>query len=120
MENLQQIQIERRRGWFIKFLYESRPKPLEVSLLQELLDSINHPMSVRQIVQELDLLRSEELLRVFPLGAAKELDEVEQARLLQRCAEIEGEERKICVRIRTKGINFQEGSLKILGVTRVI
>ena len=64
--------------------------------------------------------QGEEMLRVFPLGAAKELDEVEQARLLQRCCEIEGEERKVCVRIRTQGINFQEGSLKCLGVARVI
>lgn len=120
LDNTNKIQAERRRGWILKFLYEWRPKPLEVSLLQELMDSINYPMSCRQLVQELDFLRSEELLRVFPLGAANALDDVEQARLLQRCCEIEGEERRVCVRIRTQGINFQEGSLKCLGVGRVI
>lgn len=117
--DFQQIQNNRRRGWIIKFLYESRPQPIEVTLLQELMDSVNFPMSVRQLIQELDFLRSEELLRVFPITATAELDEVEQARLLQRCSEVEGEERKVCVRIRTAGINLQEGSISKLGIQRV-
>jgi hypothetical protein len=119
-ENLNKIQNERRRGWILKFLYENRPVPLEVSLLQELMDSMNFPMSFRQLVMELDFLRSEMMLRVFPLGAVEELDDVAQAKLLQRCCEIDGEARKVCVRIRTQGINFQEGNLKCLGVARVI
>lgn len=121
MENsVNKIQNERRRGWIIKFLNEHRPMPMEISLLQELMDSINFPMSCRQLVQELDFLRSEKMLRVFPLGASEELDDVAQARLLQRCCDIEEEARRVCVRIRTQGINFQEGSLKCLGVARVI
>lgn len=118
-DQLKKFNNERRRGWILKFLYESRPQPLEVSALQELCDSVNFPMSCRQIVQELDFLRSEDLLRIFPLGAESEVENVKQAKLLQRCSDDEGEMRNVCVRIRTKGINFQEGDLNITGVKRV-
>jgi hypothetical protein len=58
-------------------------------------------------------------LRVFPLHAEDELQIVAQAKLLQRCADDESEMRQVCVRIRTKGINFQEGSLAVVGIYRV-
>lgn len=118
-EQFKKFNNERRRGWILKFLYESRPQPIEVSALQELCDSVNFPMSCRQIVQELDFLRSEELLRIFPLGAEHAFAEVAQAKLLQRCSDDESEMRCVCVRIRARGINFQEGDLNIVGVKRV-
>jgi diaminopimelate decarboxylase len=118
-DQLRKFNNERRRGWILKFLYEQRPAPLEVSSLQELCDSVNFPMSCRQIVQELDFLRSEELVRVFPLGAETVLEEVAQAKLLQRCANDEAEMNHVCVRIRTRGINFQEADLSVVGVSRV-
>lgn len=111
---------ERLRGLILKFLYESRPRPLEIAVLQECMDSMNYPMSCRQLVQELDFLRAEEMLRVFKIGATVELDDVGQSRLLQRCCEIESEMYTVCVRIRTQGINFQEGDLKCVGVARVL
>lgn len=111
--------LERCRGWILKFLYSERPAPMELALLQECMDTVNFPMTFRQLAQELDFLRTEKMLRVFPFGATTELDEVAQARLLQRCCEIEEEARKVCIRIRTQGINFQEGNLQCLGVARV-
>lgn len=119
INSLDKRQKERRRGWIVRFLYESRPTPLEVSLLQEVMDAQNFPMSCRQLVQELDFLRSEQLLRVFPHGSEIELSDVQQARLLQRCCEIEEEAKNVSVRIRTQGVNFQEGSIGCLGVARI-
>lgn len=113
------IKMGRCRGWILKFLYAERPSPMELSLLQECMDSVDFPMTFRQLAGEIDFLRTEQMLRVFPLGAKTELDEVAQARLLQRCCNNEEEARKVCVRIRTKGINFQEGDLECLGVVRV-
>lgn len=120
MEDLNKLKIERRRGWILKFLNATYPSPLEFLVLQELMDSVNFPMSCRQLVRELDFLRSEDMLRIFPLGASTELDGVAQTKLLQRCSEVEDEANKICIRIRTRGINFNEGNGKCVGVARVI
>lgn len=114
------LTTERARGWIMNFLYDYRPAPMEITLLQQCLDTVDFPMTFLHILREIDFLRSENLVRVFSIGEERELSEVEQAKLIQRCAKMDDEVRKISVRIRTDGINFQEGNRQCVGVARVI
>jgi hypothetical protein len=125
MLSLREQERERKRrlrGWMIYFLCESRPHPVEFASLRSWLDARNFPLSRRRLAEELDYLRSLRLLRVFPARATKELDEVEQARLIQAYADSEddGELNDIlCARITTAGINFQDGLSNHEGIMRV-
>lgn len=114
---------ERLRGWILYFLYHARPRPLELATLLKLLDRRNFPLSRRRLAEELDYLRALRVLRVFPALADTELDEVQQARWIQRYADTidDGElGDTLCARVTTAGINFQDGTTqRIDGITRV-
>lgn len=113
---------ERLRGWILYFLFHARPRPLELPTLVRLLDRRNYPLSRRRLAEELDYLRSLRLLRVFPACSEEELDDVRQAKLIQRYADTDNDEEMgdvLCARITTAGINFQDGVTTHDGLTRV-
>jgi hypothetical protein len=113
---------ERRRGWIIYFLYKARPQPIELASLMELLDAYNFPVSRRRLAEEVDYLRSLRLLRIFPMHAEVELDDVGQAKLMQRYADCESDGELGAVvgaRLTAAGINFQEGVDTLTGMQRV-
>lgn len=104
----------------IYLLYTARPRPLDFASILHLLDSQNLPLSVRRLAEEIDFLRSSKLLRVFPVGATAIVDDVAQAKLMQRFSESEGElndDYAAC--LTTKGVNYQEEHFETDGVTRV-
>lgn len=114
------LETEKRRGWIVYLLYAAKPKPLDFASLLNLMDARNFPMSVRRLAEELDFLRSVGLIRVFPVGADNALDEVAQAKLIQRYSDSDGElNDDYCTKITTKGINFQEENFDETGLTRV-
>lgn len=114
------LETMKRRGWIIYLLYIMRPKPRDFSTVIQLLDARNYPMSCQRFAEELDFLRSLGLLRVFPLGANTELSNVEQAKLIQRYCESDGEDAdNLCVSLTVRGVNFQEGHFEETGITRV-
>lgn len=119
-KDLRQMENERRRGWIVYLLYVARPKPVDVSTLITLLDRKNLPFSHRRMSEELDFLCSLELIRVFLADSKKELDCVEQAKLVQKYLDSDGDlGDEVYVRIRNRGIHFQEGYEEIRGVRRV-
>src|SRR5262245_21842831 len=110
-KDLTRQRIERCRGYIIYLTYKGRPQPIELSVLLQLLDARNFPMSRRRLAEELDYLRSLRLLRVFYIGASDELDEVQQAKLIQHYSECGNDEemgKTLCARLTAAGINFQE------------
>jgi hypothetical protein len=122
LKKLEQKRTERRRGWILYLLYKARPHPMELLTLMELLDAANFPVTRRKLAEELDYLRSLRLVRVFPTGAEAELDEVKQAKAIQRYAECESDEEMrqvLCARLTAAGINFQEGLEVLTGLQRV-
>jgi hypothetical protein len=113
---------ERLRGWLVYLLYQNRPKPLQLSSIWKLLDQYNQPLIRRRFVEEIDHMRGLGLIRVFPAGATKELDEVEQARLIQRYADAADDREMgmiLLAKLTTAGTNFQDGINDIAGVQRV-
>ncbi len=114
------LETERRRGWIVYLLYAARPKPLDFASLMNLLDARNFPLSCRRLSEELDFLRSAGLLRVFPVGADNALDEVAQAKLIERYYDSDGElNDDYCAKITTRGTNFQDDHFNETGVMRV-
>jgi hypothetical protein len=100
-------------------LSENYPSPLELNELQSLLDQANFPFTKRGLAAQVDYLRTSGLLRVFPRDAEGELDNVRQAKLLQRYAESEGElENTLAARLTKLGTDFQEGRVECAGVSR--
>lgn len=119
-KQLRKLETEKRRGLILKFLYGARPKPLDFASLITLLDAKDFPLSCRRLAEDLDLLRSIGLLRVFPVGTDTALDEVAQTKLIQRYCDSEGElNDDYCAKITTKGVNFQDGDVEELGVRRI-
>jgi hypothetical protein len=117
---LRQNETKRRRGWILNFLYTSRPQPLEFASLIYLLDKTNFPVSVHRLAEDLDYLRGLRLLRVFPVGATEAISDVDQAKLVQRFAQSDGDlndDFSAC--LTAKGVNYQEGHIDELGITRV-
>jgi len=115
-------QVEKgvRRGWILYLLYMSHPKPTDFHTLIKLLDFYNFPLSHRRFAEKLDFLCGLKLMRVFPLGAESPLSEVEQARLIQKYCESDGEmDSHVCASLTTKGVNYQEGHFEETGVVRV-
>lgn len=113
---------ERLRGWIIYLLYKARPQPLELALLIELLDARNFPVSRRRLAEEVDYLRSLRLLRIFPMHAEEVLDDVKQAKLMQRYSDCESDSelgQVVAARLTAAGINFQEGVDTLVGMQRV-
>jgi hypothetical protein len=113
---------ERLRGWIIYLLYKARPQPIELSLLIELLDARNYPVTRRRLSEEVDYLRSLRFLRVFPMHAEEELDDVKQAKLMQRYSDCGSDVelgQAVGARLTAAGINFQEGTDKPVGLQRV-
>src|ERR1044072_1119170 len=113
---------ERLRGWIINFLYCAKPSPIELPVLMRLLDARNYPTSRRRLAEEVDFLRSEKLLRVFPATATQEFDDLQQAKLRQRYAQRDDDGEMgdvVCARITTAGIKFQEGRIEQDGIMRV-
>lgn len=95
---------------------------MDMDLLMRLLDKRNLPVSRRRLSEEIDYLRSLRLLRIFPASAESDLDDVAQAKLIQRYADTDDIEEfgdSLCARISTAGINFQDGVNDIPGVCRV-
>jgi hypothetical protein len=120
LKQIQRRQTERARGWILRFLSEAYPQPLELHELQKLLDQANFPFTKRGLAAQADYLRTSGLVRVFPRDAEQELDNVGQAKLLQRYAESEGElETALAARLTKNGVDFQEGRLEHEGVSRV-
>jgi len=104
----------------VHFLYLSRPKPLEFASLIFLLDKHNTPVSAHRLSEDLDFLRGASLIRVFPVGATDVLNQAEQAKLIQRYSDSEGElDDDFAATLSSKGVNFQEGHFEEIGVTRV-
>ena len=119
---LEQERTERLRGWIVYLLYKSRPNPLEASILIRALDRVNFPLSRRRLAEELDYLRSLELIRVFAAGEKRELDNVEQAKLIQWYSDTDSDEEMrsvMCARLTAQGINFQQDILQLEGIQRV-
>lgn len=113
---------ERLRGWILYLLYKARPQPIELALLLDLLDARNFPVSRRRLAEEVDYLRSLRLLRIFPMHAEEELDEVKQAKLMQRYSDCDSDTELgavIGARLTAAGINFQEGVDPMTGLQRV-
>ena len=125
----EQVKLERARGWIIKILDKERPDPVELVTLRETLYRKNVPLTDRALGAELDYLRSLGLLRVFPLGEKDELNNVEQAKLIQDwyTGTISASSNVcVCARITALGINFQAGLIAqatqphdLDGITRV-
>lgn len=119
-KQLRKTETNRRRGWIIYILSVARPKPLDFATLIQLLDARDFPLSCRRFAEELDYLRSLGLLRVFPLGANDALSNVEQAKLIQRYCDSDGDmDDDLCASLTTKGVNFQEGDFEEVGIQRV-
>ncbi len=110
------------RGWVVHLLYLYRPKPLPLVTLWKLLDQYNQPLIRRRFVEEIDYVRGLGLIRIFPAESKKELDDVEQARLIQRYADVSDERemgQTVLARLTTAGINFQDGIADVPGIQRV-
>ena len=121
-KSIDQLLIERRRGWILKTLDEARPGAVELAVLSLALDELNMPMGSRTLASELDYLRSLKLIRVFMQGETRDLTDVEQALLMQRYADSEpGSEYRLnmCARIAVTGVDFQQGLCTFDGITRV-
>lgn len=122
-KRLQQEDTERARGWIINLLYHARPKPLEMAQLLRLLDRVNIPLTRRRLAREISHLCSLRFVRVFPSDARAEVDEVEQAKLIQRYTDCDSDEEMgsvLCVRLTAAGTNFQEGlDQGTMGIHRV-
>ncbi len=119
-KEIRKLETMRRRGWMIYLLYKKRPNPMDFGMLIRVLDARSIPLTFKRLAEELDFLRGAGLIRVFPLGSDTSLTDVEQAKLLQRYADSEGElNDSFCACIRTKGINFQEGHFEETGISRV-
>ena len=119
---LEQERTERLRGWIVYLLYKSRPNPLETSILIRALDRVNFPLSRRRLAEELDYLRSIQLIRVFTAGETRELGEPEQAKLVQHYSNTESDEEMgavLCARLSAAGIDFQQEILQREGIQRV-
>ena|SRR6266478_1548316 len=110
---------ERMRGWVLSFLDFNRPDPTEWDVLSTCLDEKNFGVSRHRLASELNFLVGAKLVRVFPSGSIKELTDIEQQQLLQRCARDEEVASQTLVWIRTEGINFVEGRETVTGVERV-
>lgn len=119
----QREETARKRGWIIYLLYKQKPGPLPAASLWKLLDRENLYFSRRTLAEELDYLRELRLLNVFPQDATARLDDVEQARLVQRFGQCDSDEEVgvvMCARITAAGINFQDGIANgHAGITRV-
>ena len=115
-------ETERLRGWLVYLLYLNRPKPLPLVSLWKLLDQYNQPLIRRRFVEEIDYVRSLGLIRVFPSDAKEEVDDVTQARLIQRYFDAADERemgQTLLARLTTAGINFQDGITDMPGIQRV-
>jgi hypothetical protein len=118
----EKLETEQTRGWILYLLYLSRPKPLELNGLWTTLDMYSIPTVHRKFVEEVDHLRALGLLRVFPAGAKAEINDTEQARLLQKF--IDGPRARdmgtfVFARLTTAGVQFQEGDSEVVGVARI-
>ena len=119
-KKLNQIENGRRRGWIIYLLYSAAPMPVDFNTLLELLDARNFPLSCRRFAEKMDFLRGAGLLRVFPMGSETELTNVDQAKLIQRYCDNDGEGgHGLLATLTSKGVNFQEGHFEETGVTRI-
>jgi hypothetical protein len=119
---LEQERTERLRGWIVYLLYKSRPNPLEATVLTRALDKVNFPLSRRRLAEELDYLRSVQIIRVFTAGERCELNEVEQSKLVQRYCMTESDEEMggvLCARLSAHGIDFQQAVVEHDGIQRV-
>lgn len=117
---LRQLELGRRRGWVVYFLYTAKPQPLTFNMVIELLDSRNMPLTRRRFAEKIDFLRGLGFIKVFPLGNTHELSNIEQAKLIQTYYDNDGEGGDaLCIGLTTRGINFQEGHFEEIGLHRV-
>ena len=110
---------ERLRGWALSFLDFNRPEPTEWEVLSICLDEKGFGVSRQRLASELSFLVGTQLIRVFPAGSGKELTDIEQQQLLQRCSRDETVAASTLIWIRTEGINLVEGRERVSGVQRV-
>ena len=109
-----------RRGWIIYLLHLSHPKPLSLRSLMRNLDFYNLPLSRQRLANKLEFLRDCDLLRVFPLGTESVLSDIDQAKLIQRYGDSDGEMDSLtCAMLTARGVRFQEGYVDEIGVVRI-
>lgn len=119
-KNLQQLETGRRRGWLVYLLYIAKPHPLDFNSLIRLMDQRNFPMSCRKFSEKIDFLCSIGLVRVFPMGTDHELSKVDQAKLIQKYCDNDGDEGDgLLASLTSKGVLFQEGHFEEIGISRV-
>jgi hypothetical protein len=114
-----QQETELLRGWIIYLLYLKKPKPFELNSLWSTLDQYNQPAAFHKFVEEIDHLRGLGLLKVFPAGAQTEINDAQQARLLQRY--LDGPTARelgtfLYARLSPAGVQFQEKNCEIVGI----
>lgn len=117
---LRQLESGRRRGWIVYLLFTARPTPLSFKMLWELLDANNMPLTCRQFSEKLEYLRSLGYLRVFENDLGDALTNTQQARLIQKFCDHDGDggDHYYSV-LSTDGVKFQEGHLNDESVSRV-
>jgi hypothetical protein len=119
-KHIHQFEHGKRRGWIVYLLYVANPMPVDFSTLLQLMDARNFPMSCRRFSEKIDFLRSVDFIRVFEIGSDKALTGADQAKLIQRYCETDGDCGHIMgAKLTSKGINFQEGHFEETGVVRV-
>lgn len=114
VNKIKDLETARRRGWIIYLLNESNPKPLELSSLVHLLDSLNFPMTPRGLAKDLSFLRGAKLILI----AEHELSLADATKALNRYAEL-GDEDGLVVSLTNFGLNWHEGRGEVGGVMRI-
>src|SRR5205085_1587498 len=108
---------EERRGWIIFLLYQRRPKPLTCTQIRRQLDALNLPTTRRTLAEELEYLRGEDLIKVFPSDAQAKIEDVAQSKLVQAFGDSESDRELLwdgrqgwvpCALISGAGVKFQE------------
>lgn len=119
-QNLRKYEMERRRGLIVYLLYVSRPKTVEIGSLLYLLDARNYPVTRRRLAEDLDFLRDAGLVRLTMPSSEIPLNDAQQEKHLHRFAESDGDiDNDLCLKLTSKGNNFQENQTNELGVLRV-
>jgi hypothetical protein len=117
--HLRHLESGRRRGWILYLLYGNRPSPISFKMIWEVLDARNMPLTCRQFADKLEYLRSIGFIRVFD-ESGSELSRPEQARLIQRFCDQDGEGGDhYFASLSADGVKFQEGHLQDAGLARV-
>ena len=115
-----QYELGERRGWILHLLELHHPKPMNFRMLRDMLDFYDFPMSRRQIAEKVDFLCGVKFVHVFPHAADDEMTTVQQAKLIQRYCDSDGDmDSTLLIALSTHGVKFLEGRFEEDGVIRV-